>query len=259
VYTPGYRGLVQARGQTYVFHSDLEGKQVRLAPLSGGQSQQPVTTPTGAATPTAEATATTRTTAIPTASGTTIPDLATSTPTYTMAAQAPPRLVEELARLLKVGSQHLVIHNLQPIIWPNLCFDFKRKDTPLCNQIPTRGYQGSVTVSGATFGGDPQYEFHSNEKGDLLYVMPRAALTARQSLANQLDIQVGEIYFDRVEPWTWPNTCALTPTPSPTGEVCIEIQIPGWRVVLGANQGLYEFHTDTNGQVIQPIPAEDER
>jgi hypothetical protein len=154
-----------------------------------------------------------------------------------------------------VSPQQLEIRDLKPVIWPDLCFDFRRKNSPSCNQLPTPGYQGRVTVLRMAFGGDPQYEFRSDERGDLLYLMPVAALAARQSLAGQLGVSAGEIYFDKVERWSWPNSCAITPTPLPVGAACVQVQLPGWRVILGANQALYEFHTDVNGQVIQSVQA----
>jgi len=180
----------------------------------------------------------------------------TATPVNTMTPAivtfvTPPTLLSGLANLLNVDPGKLVISDLVPVSWPDLCFDFLRGNSTACNQITTPGYQGRVLINQKAFGGNPQYTFRSDAAGKLIYTLPVAALAARDVLSAAKGVSPDAIHFILVEKWDWPNTCAMTPAPLPKDALCIAVPLPGWRVVLGANASIYEYHTDLNGQVVQ--------
>ncbi|MBP1692685.1 MAG: hypothetical protein H6Q37_568 [Chloroflexi bacterium] len=165
---------------------------------------------------------------------------------------APPSVLASLAHLFQVDPTRLVISDLEAVSWSSLCFDFPRGNPMACNQITTPGLQGRVLVIKKMFGGDPVYAFRSDADGELIYTLPAAALAARDLLSGTAGLLPEDIRFILVEKWDWPNTCAMTPAPLPKDALCITVPLPGWRVVLSANEMIYEYHTDVNGEVVQP-------
>lgn len=76
---------------------------------------------------------------------------------------------------------------------------------------------------------------------------PRAALKAREDLAQKLNIPVDEITIVSVEQVEWPDGCLGVHTP---GIMCIQVITPGYRVILEANGELYEYRTNENGSQV---------
>jgi hypothetical protein len=122
-----------------------------------------------------------------------------------------------------------------------------------CNLLSTPGYQGFVEINRQSSGENPVYAFRSDKMADLVYIVPRAALAARQTLAAGLGTAKEDLPFILIQPWDWPDACALTPTPFAKAASCIPTQLAGWRVVFALGGVQYIYHTDINGQIIQPI------
>jgi hypothetical protein len=76
---------------------------------------------------------------------------------------------------------------------------------------------------------------------------PRAALNARQDLAQKLNIPVDEITIVSVEEVEWPDGCLGVYV---EGIMCIQMITPGYRVILEANGELYEYHTNQSGSQV---------
>ncbi len=68
---------------------------------------------------------------------------------------------------------------------------------------------------------------------------------AKADLAARLGVDPGDIEVSSVEATYW-DGCLGIETP---GMACIQIAIPGYRIVLAAGGVAYEYHTDTEGKV----------
>lgn len=79
-----------------------------------------------------------------------------------------------------------------------------------------------------------------------------AVAAAREVLAKQLRITLDAIQVVSVEEVQWPDGCLGVRTP---GVFCIQIVVPGYRVVLEADGRRYTYHTDLEGrQVVRADP-----
>jgi hypothetical protein len=156
-------------------------------------------------------------------------------------------LLAALAASLKLQPSQLKITELEPVTWPNLCFDFIRSNAAACPGAPAPGYQGLAVTSQALFGGPPLYAFRSSQDAQLVFAIPAAALAARQDLASQLNLDPEAIEIASVKAITWPDTCALRPTPHPKNAICLNVAMPGWQIELRVRSSLYQYATDLNG------------
>jgi len=71
---------------------------------------------------------------------------------------------------------------------------------------------------------------------------------ASQMLRQQLGVGPGGIVVKSVEKVDWPDACLGV---QQMGVLCAQVVTPGYRIVLEANDGLYEFHTDIDGRNIR--------
>lgn len=79
-----------------------------------------------------------------------------------------------------------------------------------------------------------------------------AVVAAREALAKQLQIEPAAIQVISVEEVQWPDGCLGVRTP---GVFCIQIVVPGYRVVLEVDGRRYIYHTDMEGrQVVRADP-----
>jgi hypothetical protein len=180
-----------------------------------------------------------------------------STPTATTeplpVGQPSPALLAALQEKLGVPAANIQLDELQTITWPNPCFEFIRPDSGVCADEITPGFAGKITLLQRYFGGDPIYDFRSDQSAGLLSTIPEAALSARRMLSAQLSLPEDEIEIISADELRWPNTCAMTPSPLPPNAFCLAIELPGWRISLLADGIPYTFHTDLNGDVILPL------
>lgn len=166
-------------------------------------------------------------------------------PSPNLAALDP--LLAALATSLKLQPSQLRITELEAVTWPNLCFDFIRSNAAACPGAPAPGFQGLVETTQAVFGGLPLFAFRSSQDAQLVFTIPAAALAARQDLASQLNLSPQAIEIASVKPVTWPDTCALLPTPHPKTALCLRVAMPGWQIELRLHSSLYQYATDLNG------------
>lgn len=79
-----------------------------------------------------------------------------------------------------------------------------------------------------------------------------AVVAAREALAKQLQIEPAAVQVISVEEVQWPDGCLGVRT---LGVFCIQVIVPGYRVVLEANGRRYTYHTDLEGrQVVRADP-----
>ena len=71
--------------------------------------------------------------------------------------------------------------------------------------------------------------------------------SAIDDLANVLGIPSSEIKVVSVEPVDWPDTSLGDPK---LGELYAQVIIPGYRVMLSAEGGVYRYHTDQTRVVL---------
>jgi len=76
----------------------------------------------------------------------------------------------------------------------------------------------------------------------------RAFAAAREAMAAKLGVDALSIQRSRVEAVDWPDGCLGLPK---AHEACIEVIIPGYRVVLDAGGTFYEVRTDRDGSAVR--------
>ncbi len=83
-------------------------------------------------------------------------------------------------------------------------------------------------------------------------VAPAAATLARQTLAAALGVSEAEITITDVKPMQWRNGCLELEQP---GEMCTQVIVPGYQVMLEAGGQPYEYRTNMTGSVVRPAVA----
>jgi len=74
-----------------------------------------------------------------------------------------------------------------------------------------------------------------------------ATLASRQALAQFLGIAVEQTSVVSTESVTWPDTCMGVYN---AGLNCQQFEMPGYRILLSANNQVYEYHTNSNGSAL---------
>ena len=254
VITPGYKGTVQFDGQIYTFHSDLDGKQVRLETSLQQTQSGLIETPTTSiqVTPTLQPTATPLAQHSPTSTPTSVPATEHSSTPAGGKISLPEGILDRIARLLGVRTSRLTADEVKQHTWTDGCIDFTTQPSGACTSNAITGYEGIVTAKKVIFGGDPIYLFRSDQRGDRISLLPIAAQKAAEMLAAKQSRERSEVDIVKVSPFEWPTTCALLPTPIPADVYCVQVPLPGWQVILKTGNTTYQFHTDLNGDTILP-------
>jgi hypothetical protein len=75
--------------------------------------------------------------------------------------------------------------------------------------------------------------------------LPRAIAEAvRQDLFRKSGIPEDQIKIQEVSTVQWPNACLGLPK---SGEMCAEVIVPGWRIVLSDGKNTWIYRTDNRG------------
>lgn len=74
-----------------------------------------------------------------------------------------------------------------------------------------------------------------------------AAIAARQKLAQDLGLDINAVLITLVEAVEWSDTCLGVNLPD---GVCAPMIVPGYRVVMQANEKTYEAHTNQDGSIV---------
>jgi hypothetical protein len=75
--------------------------------------------------------------------------------------------------------------------------------------------------------------------------LPRAIAEAvRQDLFRKTGIPVAQVEIKQSETAQWPNACLGLAT---SGEMCAEVIVPGWRIVLSDGNKTWIYRTDNQG------------
>ena len=81
---------------------------------------------------------------------------------------------------------------------------------------------------------------------------PTAADIAKLALGQQLNINPAAISIVSVEPVEWPNACLGV---QEQGQMCAQVVVPGYLVMLEAERQRYEYHTNADGTELQAVPG----
>lgn len=154
-------------------------------------------------------------------------------------------VTSSIASQLELSANEIQIVALQPAEWPDACLGLPEAGET-CAQVITPGYWGAVVAD------DRQCEFRANQEGSLVKLIPGAALSARQVLAQQLHVDLTAVNFASVERVEWPDACLGVPV---DGEVCGAVLTPGYVVALEAMGQRYEYHTDDAGGTLRLAAA----
>ncbi len=166
-------------------------------------------------------------------------------PTSSAPNSLPDAVKAALAKQLGVAPDTLNIAFVEKADWPNACLGLPAAGEA-CAQIITPGYGGSAEADGKL------YEFRSDEIGRLVRLIPGAALSARQVLAQQQRVDPKAIAIISVEKVDWPDGCLGV---SIEGLMCIQVITPGYRVILEVEGRRYEYHTDESGNNVMLAAA----
>ena len=90
---------------------------------------------------------------------------------------------------------------------------------------------------------------HPPSTGGLGELTP-AQQAAILSLSGTLNVPADQIAVVSTDAVTWPNGCIGIQR---MGVMCTQNQVPGFKIVLQANGGQYEFHTNQDGSSVAPV------
>jgi hypothetical protein len=115
-----------------------------------------------------------------------------------------------------------------------------------CAKGSLPGYQGRLRI------GAIEVEFRTDQSGELIRFVPKAALAAREVLSRQTGNAVDQIDFSGFEAVEWTDSCLGIPQPQST---CTPAIIPGYIIRFQAAGEKFEFHLEDGGQtMLQTIP-----
>lgn len=158
-----------------------------------------------------------------------------------------------LAQQLQLPLEAVEILAVEPVDWPDGCLGLAGPEE-LCTQAIVPGYLVTLRAQ------EQFHKFRTNLAGtavrqEPLVVnpeatpmgsgeLPTAVEKTRLNLAEMLGITIEEIRILEFHAVEWPNTCLGVVV---EGEMCAEMIVPGYLVLL-ESQGLqYEMHTDLEG------------
>ncbi|MGB3510183.1 MAG: hypothetical protein WBA93_13285 [Microcoleaceae cyanobacterium] len=75
----------------------------------------------------------------------------------------------------------------------------------------------------------------------------------RQNLAAQIGISPDKIEVSKASQETWPNTCLGLPK---SDELCGQMLVEGWRIVLSNGSDTWIYRTDSKGQLLRIEPQD---
>lgn len=145
-----------------------------------------------------------------------------------------------LAEELDIDPEQVQVYTSEQVDWPDSCLG-AALEGELCAEVITPGYLGVLIAGGAI------YEFHSTLDGKGARFIPGAALNARQSLAEQLELDPKAVTLVHIERQTWPDNCLGLET---AGQDCSGGKVKGYLVSLQVGEKRYTYHTDEAGGLL---------
>jgi hypothetical protein len=79
-----------------------------------------------------------------------------------------------------------------------------------------------------------------------------AAQAVQVTLADQLGVAATDVAIVSVEPAEWPDTCLGAAAPD---EMCAQVVVPGYKIILEAGGQTYVYHTDATGSQFRLVAS----
>lgn len=79
--------------------------------------------------------------------------------------------------------------------------------------------------------------------------IPKVVDLAKEDLAKTLSISVNDIELAGIEEITWPTSALGYPKPD---EQYLQVETPGFKILLMYKDVTYEYHSDTKDTIIPP-------
>lgn len=165
--------------------------------------------------------------------------------------------IKDLALRLSINESEISVVSYEEVTWPDSCLGLG-KPNEVCLQVITPGYLIKLAALGS------EYEYHTDQSGRNLKIAdgpsiievkpnldldkPVSILAAMHYLSKAINTPISDIRIVSAEKVEWSDSCLGLPE---SGELCAEVIVPGWRIMLVAGAQLYELHTDLSGQLIR--------
>jgi hypothetical protein len=159
--------------------------------------------------------------------------------------QIPDEIRGAVAAQLGVDAIRLQIQDLQQVEWPDACLGLAQPDE-MCAEVITPGYRLIVTADGR------QYQVHTDVTGQNIRVAGGDEQAILEALAAKLGVDWTQLEIQVLEPVTWPDACLGIPQ---AGEVCAQVQTPGYGGMLILEGEQFEFRMDESAENIRLIPG----
>lgn len=148
---------------------------------------------------------------------------------------------EYLAGRLRLATDDIQVLQVTALDWSNACLGIYSAGM-LCAEVITPGYIVDLEV--VEEGRVKVFVFHTDASGAQLSLLPEAVFPARQALLQQTGLLLEEIDWVSLEAVEWRNSCLGVTTP---GVNCLDVIVPGYRIVFQVGGERYEYHTNQDG------------
>ena len=150
-----------------------------------------------------------------------------------------------LAQVAGLKLEEIHFGGMESVDWPDSCLG-AAEEGELCAQTITPGYQVMLEHSGMV------YELHTNADASLgrLGGPPEllAAVRTRQVAAQELTTSLETVRLVSIEAVEWPNSCLGI---EKEGSICLQVIVPGYRIVVESNGQQLEYHTNQDATAIK--------
>jgi hypothetical protein len=104
-----------------------------------------------------------------------------------------------------------------------------------------------IALWGGTFSRSDTVSNEQDNDAEMIVEINEAAEVAQAKLATDLNLDVEEIEVVSIEEKEWPNSCLGL---EKEGELCAQVIVPGYLIVLEANDEEHSFRTDATGAIL---------
>ncbi len=164
-------------------------------------------------------------------------------------------VLQDISRRQGILPSRLKIIEYTRKTWRNGCLELPRPDE-LCTQVLVPGWQ--VVVS----DGNQKWIYHTNNNGrslrwanpdsswlDSSTNLPKSVRNAvLQAASRRLHQPVSRLKIIQAQRRTWKDGCLELGSP---GTSCIQVLVPGWRVVVSVDGETLVYHTNDSGSFIR--------
>ena len=156
--------------------------------------------------------------------------------------------ISALTARSNVSPNKIKLVSTEAVTWPNGCLGVVRIGV-LCTQAQVEGFKIILEANGE------QYEYHTNQDGSIVLLAEGAGMadTAEEQvikqLAANLGLQESDISVVSNKEVEFADACLGVAMENVT---CAQVVTPGHIIVLEANGIQYEYHTSTDGSLVQP-------